>query len=244
MRQARRGAPRPWPAGFREKVRRYDGVPGSRLLLMPYGIPLAELNPRLSRQEARERLGLSGGDLVMGVVGRLEEQKGHTCLLAALPALQKQIPDLMVLIVGEGREEEKLKSQVRALKLANTVRFLGTRRDLPEIYRALDLFVHPSLWEGLPLALLKAMGAGLPVVATRVSGSQEAIEDGVNGCLVAPGDPEALARAILELHRHPEMRQRLGDAARRTVAARYSLEAMLQKLADLYLDLWRRSNRI
>jgi glycosyltransferase involved in cell wall biosynthesis len=231
-------------AQVRQDVRRYDGVPGSRLLLMPYGIPLAELNPRLSRQEARERLGLSGGDLVMGVVGRLEEQKGHTCLLAALPALQKQIPDLMVLIVGEGREEEKLKSQVRALKLANTVRFLGTRRDLPEIYRALDLFVHPSLWEGLPLALLKAMGAGLPVVATRVSGSQEAIEDGVNGCLVAPGDPEALARAILELHRHPEMRQRLGDAARRTVAARYSLEAMLQKLADLYLDLWRRSNRI
>ncbi len=77
-------------------------------------------------------------------------------------------------------------------------RFLGTRRDLPEIYRALDLFVQPSLWEGLPLALLKAMGAGLPVVATRVSGSREAIVDGVNGRLVAPGDPQALARAILE----------------------------------------------
>ena len=104
--------------------------------------------------------------------------------------------------------------------------------------------MHPSLWEGLPLALLKAMGAGLPVVATRVSGSREAIMDGVNGCLVAPGDPEALARAILDLHRHPEARRRLGDAARRTVAARYSLEAMLQRLEELYLDLWRRSNPI
>ncbi len=119
-------------------------------------------------------------------------------------------------------------------------RFLGTRRDLPEIYRALDLFVQPSLWEGLPLALLKAMGAGLPVVATQVSGSTEAIEDGVNGRLVAPGDPQALARAILELARHPEARQRLADAARRTVAARYSLEAMLRQLEELYLDLWRR----
>ena len=133
-----------------QDVRRYDGVPASRLLLMPYGIPLAELNPPLSRQEARERLGLSGGDQVIGAVGRLEEQKGHGYLLAALPELRRQIPDLVVLIVGEGREEETLKRQVRELRLASTVQFLGTRRDLPEIYRALDLFVHPSLWEGLP----------------------------------------------------------------------------------------------
>jgi glycosyltransferase involved in cell wall biosynthesis len=227
-----------------QDVHRYDGVPACRLLLMPYGIPLADLNPGLSRQEARERLGLSADSLVIGAVGRLEEQKGHGYLLAALPELQQQIPDLVVLIVGEGREEEKLKRQVQELRLASTVRFLGTRRDLPEIFRALDLFVHPSLWEGLPLALLKAMGAGLAVVATQVSGSQEAIEDGVNGCLVAPGDPEALTRAILELHLHPEARQRLGDAARSTVVERYSLEAMLHKLEDLYLDLWRRGSRI
>jgi glycosyltransferase involved in cell wall biosynthesis len=223
-------------------VRRFDGVPASRLLLLPYGIPLAELDTRLSREEARERLGLSGEGLVIGAVGRLEEQKGHSHLLAVLPELQRRIPDLVVLIVGEGSREEELKRQVRKLRLENTVRFLGTRRDLAEIYRGLDLFVHPSLWEGLPLALLKAMGAGLPVVATRVSGSQEAIVDGVNGCLVASGDPEVLGRAILELHRHPEARRRLGEAARRTVVARYSLEAMLHSLEELYLDLWRRGN--
>ncbi|MBM4301919.1 MAG: glycosyltransferase [Deltaproteobacteria bacterium] len=227
-----------------QDVRRYDGVPAGRLLLMPYGIPLAELNTRLSRKEARERLGLSEGDLVIGAVGRLEEQKGHVHLLAALPELQRQIPDLAVLLVGEGREEEDLRRQVRELGLSSSVRFLGTRRDLPEIYRALDLFVHPSLWEGLPLALLKAMGAGVPVVATRVSGSQEAIVDGVNGCLVAPGDPDALGRAILELYLHPEARRRLGETARCTVAARYSLEAMLVRLEDLYLELWRRGKHI
>ena len=143
-----------------QDVRRYDGVPASRLLLMPYGIPLAELDTPLSRQEARERLGLSGGGLVIGAVGRLEEQKGHGHLLAALPELRRQIPDLVVLLVGEGRRQEDLRRQVRDLGLEGTVRFLGTRRDLAEIYRALDLFVHPSLWEGLPLALLKAMGAG------------------------------------------------------------------------------------
>jgi glycosyltransferase involved in cell wall biosynthesis len=230
-------------AQVRQDVRRYDGVPASRLLLMPYGIPLAELDTRLSREESRERLGLSREGLVVGAVGRLEEQKGHAHLLAALPELRRQIPDLVVLLVGEGRLEEALRRQVRELGLESTVRFLGTRRDLPEIFRALDIFVQPSLWEGLPLALLKAMGAGLPVVATRVSGSREAIADGVNGCLVAPGDPEALARAILQLHRQPEVRRRLGDEARGSVAARYSLEAMLQKLEELYLDVWRRASR-
>jgi glycosyltransferase involved in cell wall biosynthesis len=223
-----------------QDVRRYDGVPAARLLLMPYGIPLDGLNPPLSRAEARERLGLPANGLVIGSVGRLEEQKGHAFLVAALPELRRQIPELTVLLVGEGRRQEDLRRQVLDLGLEGTVRFLGTRRDLPEIYRALDLFVQPSLWEGLPLALLKAMGAGLPVVATRVSGSREAVLDGVNGCLVEPGDPKALARAILELHRHPQTRRRLGEAARRTVVERYSLEAMLRRLAELYLDLWRR----
>jgi glycosyltransferase involved in cell wall biosynthesis len=223
-------------------VRRYDGVPASRLLLMPYGIPLAELDPPLSQQEARKRLGLSERHLVIGAVGRLEEQKGHALLLAVLPELQRQIPNLAVLLVGEGRKEEALRRRVQELGLGNTVRFLGTRRDLPEIYRALDIFVQPSLWEGLPLALLKAMGAGLPVVGTRVSGSQEAIVDGINGCLVAPGDPDGLAQAILKLHCDPEVRRRLGEAARRTVVAQYSVEAMVQRLEELYLDLWRRAN--
>lgn len=227
------GSPQVW-----QDVRRYDGVPASRLLLMPYGISLAELDSPLSREAARERLGVSG--LVIGAVGRLEEQKGHIYLLAALPELRREVPDLVVLLVGEGRRQADLKRQVRAIGLQDTVRFLGTRRDLPDIYRALDLFVQPSLWEGLPLALLKAMGAGLPVVATRVSGSLEAVEDGVNGRLVAPGDPQALARAILDLAWHPEARQRLADAARRTVATRYSLEAMVRQLEELYLDLYRR----
>jgi glycosyltransferase involved in cell wall biosynthesis len=222
-----------------QDVRRYDGLPASRLLLMPYGIPLAELDTPLSREEARERLVVSG--LVMGAVGRLEEQKGHVHLLAALPEVRREIPELLVLLVGEGRLQEDLRRQVQFLGLQDTVRFLGTRRDLPEIYRALDLFVQPSLWEGLPLALLKAMGAGLPVVATGVSGSMEAVLDGVNGRLVAPGDPQALAQAILELARQPQERQRLREAARQTVKDRYSLEAMLRRLEELYLELYRQN---
>jgi L-malate glycosyltransferase len=227
------GSPQVW-----QDVRRYDGVPAARLVLMPYGIPLAELDTPLSRVQARRRLAVQG--LVLGAVGRLEEQKGHAYLIEALPDLCREIPELTLLLIGAGRREAALRDQVQRLGLEDRVKFLGTRRDLPEIYRGLDLFVHPSLWEGLPLALLKAMGAGLPVVATRVSGSQEVIVDGVNGRLVPPRDSRALAGAILDLGRDQAARQRLGAAARRTVAAQYSLDAMLDRLADLYLDLWRR----
>jgi glycosyltransferase involved in cell wall biosynthesis len=224
-----------------QDVRRYDAVSASRLVLMPYGIPLAELEVAMSREEARARLQVAG--LVLGAVGRLEEQKGHEFLLAALPAVRREIPDVTLLLVGAGRRQETLRRQAAALGLEGAVRFLGTRRDLPEIFRALDLFVHPSLWEGLPLALLKAMGAGLPVVASRISGVRDAVAEGVNGRLVPPGDPPALARAILELARQPEERQRLGEAAHAAVAARYSVAAMLRQLAALYLELWRRSRK-
>ena len=218
-----------------QDVRHYDGVPASRLLLLPYGIRLAELDTAWSREEARQALQVSG--FVLGAVGRLEEQKGHVYLLAALPEVQSEIPEATLVLVGEGRLRQDLERQVRELGLSDPVRFLGTRRDLPEIYRALDLFVQPSLWEGLPLALLQAMGAGLPVVATRVSGFREVIEDGVNGRLVEPGDPQALARVLLELYRHPEPRARLASAAPDTIRENYSLEAMLARLEELYLEL-------
>jgi glycosyltransferase involved in cell wall biosynthesis len=102
----------------------------------------------------------------------------------------------------------------------------------------MDLYVQPSLWEGLSLALLQAMGAGLPVAASRVSGSQEVIEEGVNGVLLPPADAPALAAAIRDLYHQPQTRELLGDAARRTVAQKYSQDLMLRRLEGLYLELW------
>lgn len=222
-------------------VRRYDGVPDPRLLLLPYGIRLDELDTEVSREEARRTLRVSG--FVLGAVGRLEEQKGHDQLLAALAQVRRQIPDFTLLLVGDGRRREALERQAAESGLADRVRFLGTRRDLPIIYRSLDLFVQPSRWEGLPLALLKAMGAGLPVLATRVSGVREVVSDGGNGRLVAPGDPEALALALAQLYQQPESRARMGAAARLTIRDRYSLKAMLARLESLYLELWLKSPR-
>jgi glycosyltransferase involved in cell wall biosynthesis len=217
-------------------VRRYDRVPPHRLRLLPNGISLAALQVRATREEARARLGLAG--FCLGVVGRLEEQKGHVYLLEALPRLREAIPDLTLVIVGDGRLRDTLEGRARELGLESAVHFLGLRRDVPLIFRALDLYVMPSLWEGLPLALLQAMGAGLPVVASRVSGAQEVIRPGDNGLLVPPAAPEALAAAILELYEGPDRRAEMGRRARLTVAENYSQEVMLRRLEALYLGLW------
>jgi len=213
-------------------------VPAPRLLLLPYGIRLEEPASALSPEEAKARLGVSG--FCVGAVGRLEEQKGHDYLLAAVSELRRQVDGLTVLLVGEGRQEEALRQQARDLGVADVVHFLGTRRDLPLIYRALDVYVQPSRWEGLSLAMLQAMGAALPVVVSRVGGALEVVQDRVNGRLVPVGDPQALATAVLELYRQPDQRRRLGERARRSVSKDYSQEAMLRKLASLYLELWAR----
>jgi glycosyltransferase involved in cell wall biosynthesis len=224
-----------------EDVRRYDGIPAARLYLLPNGIDLAALETGLTREEAKARLGVKG--FCLGAAGRLEEQKGHVHLLEALPQLKKEIPGVVLLLAGAGRLGSALEGRARELGVEGTVRFLGLRRDMPCIYRAVDLFVQPSLWEGLPLALLQAMGAGLPVVATEVGGSLEVIEDGVNGRLVPPGRAGELAGAILELYRQPEARARMGEEARQTVAARYSQEVMLRRLESLYLEVLRDKGR-
>ena len=223
-------SPRVW-----QDVRTWDRVPQGRLSVFPYGIKPDPAADALDPRQVRAELGVGG--FVLGMVGRLEEQKGHRFLMAAFPELSRHIPDLTVLLVGEGRESAALKRQAGELGVSHLLHFLGTRRDLSRLFRGMDLFVQPSLWEGLPLTLLMAMGAGLPVVGTQVSGITEVIEDGINGRLVAPGDSQALARVILELYHRPEVRPRLGEAARQTVAARYSQEAMLRRLEGIYLQI-------
>jgi len=218
-----------------QDVRTWDRVPARKLEILHYGVRLPDPAEVPDPGKIRAELGISG--FVVGMVGRLEEQKGQRYLLAALPDPGREIPELTVLLVGEGREGVALKRQAQELGINSRLHFLGTRRDLPRIFAALDLFVHPSLWEGLPLTLLMAMGAGLPVVGTRVSGITEVIEDGENGRLVPPGDSRALAQTVLDLYHHPVLRRRLGDAARHTVMERYSQEAMLRRLEQIYLQI-------
>lgn len=226
----------------KEDVVRYDRVPAARLRMLTPGVRLGELGPGESKDAAKKRLGVSG--FCLGNVARLEEQKGHEDLLVAVSRLHREIPELTLLLVGEGTREDRLRGLAQELGLQQVVRFLGTRRDIPRILQALDVFVMPSRWEGIPLTLLEAMGSGLPVVSTRVGRAPEIVEDGANGRLVPVADPGALARAVLELYQEPHKRREWGEQARHAVLEKYTLEHFLDQFAAIYLELYGKAKRV
>jgi glycosyltransferase involved in cell wall biosynthesis len=171
---------------------------------------------------------------LVGTVGRFEQPKGHIHLLEAMMRVHRQHPGTRALLVGDGPLRPPMEAKARELSLSETVTFTGIRRDVAEILALLDIFVLPSLWEGLPVAVLEAMAAGLPVVATRVGGVPEVVIDGVTGLLVPPRNPDALSEAILRLLQDPDLRHRMGQAGRERVRERFSLEQMIRKTEALY----------
>jgi glycosyltransferase involved in cell wall biosynthesis len=170
----------------------------------------------------------------LGTIGRLEKQKGHRFLLSAMKELREHGVETELLLVGSGRAEVALRAQADQLGLAGSVHFLGTRNDLGDLFRAIDLFVMPSLWEGLSLAMLTAMAAGLPVVTTDVGGVLESIGHDERGFVVAPGDASALAAKLAWCLAHPDETQAKASAGAAFVRAHYSDEAMVRRIESVY----------
>ena len=138
------------------------------------------------------------------------------------------------MIVGDGPLSAALQRQAAGLGIADRVRFLGARRDLGNFLSAIDVFVMPSFWEGLPLAMVLAMGAGLPVVATRVAGIPEVVQDGVNGLLVTPGESGELGAALSRVVNDDTTRVLLGQAARAFVRPRFGVDGYVNAITGLY----------
>lgn len=184
----------------------------------------------------RRELGARKGQFLVGTAVVLSEQKGICYLLHAARIVRAADPTVCFLVAGDGPLRAELESTAATLGLAETVRFLGYRRDVPRLIAALDAYVLPSLWEGLPLALLEALACGKPIVATHVGGNPEVVEDGENGLLVPPRDPEALARAVLTLRRDPALRERMQQANVQKFARSFSVESMVRGHVDLYRE--------
>lgn len=174
---------------------------------------------------------------VLGTIASFKEYKGHTYLIDATVRILEEFPDLKVLLVGDGPLRTQLEKEVEALSLTHSIIFTGIRHDVREVLSFLDLFVLPSSSEGLPMAILEAMAAGRPVVATRVGGVPEAVVDGVTGFLVPPRDPAALAEAIACLLRDHDLRRVMAQAARERVAQYFSVERMVEQTQNLYEQL-------
>jgi glycosyltransferase involved in cell wall biosynthesis len=193
---------------------------------------------RYEHQEAcctlRDEYGMEPGSQIVGVVGRLEVEKGHPTLLEAWPRVLRDVPDAYLLVVGEGSRMEALEDITKALRIAHRVVFTGRRDDVPAVTAALDVAVLPSYREAQGLTILEAMALSRPVVASRVGGIPEMIEDGVTGLLVPPHDPVALAGAIVRLLRDHQLADTIGRAGHDLVHDRFCVQKMVADVQALY----------
>jgi len=190
------------------------------------------IQPTRSRAHIRASLGIDANARLAGVIARLTEQKGHRYLFRAMAS--PELADMQLIVVGDGDLRDVLKADAQALAIAPRVHFLGARRDLGDLLAAMDVFVMPSLWEGLPLSMILAMGAGLPVVATAVAGIPEVVENGKTGWLVPAGSVVGLSQALKEVFANPARASEVGQAARDFVLPRFGVDTYVNSVSDLY----------
>lgn len=187
------------------------------------------------RGSTRAALGVSEGEVLIGGVGRLEPIKGFTYFVEAAKTVCAREPGVRFILAGAGSEHEALAAQARPL--GERFRFLGLRRDVPELMAALDVLVVPSVNEGMGRVLLEAGAAGVPAVASRVGGIPDIVDDGETGLLTPPRDASALAEALRTLVQAPERRRFMGATARAKVVPQFSLEKMVDRIEALYEEL-------
>lgn len=209
-----------------------EGVREERTEVIMNGI--APLPPESrNRLEVRKEAGVEANAPVLLSVGRLVYQKAHEVLIACMPLVLKEFPNTKIWICGEGVLRAELEAQIQKLDLADSVKLLGKSDRISDYLASADVFVLPSRWEGLPIALLEAMSAGLPCVATKVEGVDEALVEGEHGLFVPVENPETLAQAILQLLRNPQARSRMGAAAKLRISKFYTVDRMCGQYLEL-----------
>jgi glycosyltransferase involved in cell wall biosynthesis len=218
-------------------------IPGSKIVVIHNGRDLTSLIPPMpeERAKARAELGLRDEQTVL-LLGRLAVEKGHALLLDALKILGSRRPSLIAMFAGIGPLEDELKAKCETEGLSDRVRFLGYRSDLQKLLASADLVVLPSLSEGLPLAAVEALATARPIVATEVGGTAEVVVNGETGVLIPPGDPVALAEAMLRILSDPVLALRLGMNGRRFVEQHFDVRVQVQRTMALYGDLTNGTN--
>lgn len=217
-----------------ELARRQDIAPDGKLALVENAIAAADFGRLPEKAAARTELGLDPKRPLVGAVGRLAAQKGFSDLVKAARRIVDESPDVQFVLVGEGEYQRKLQRMIVDNDLQERVILTGFRADVRPVLAALDVFVLPSLYEGMSYSLMEAMAAGLPVVATNVVGNRDLVVHGESGLLVPPSDPPALSGALLRLLNDPTLRERLGKGAREAARSRPSPRQMADQVMELY----------
>lgn len=201
------------------------------------GIRIDQTQRRRAPQETRQLLGIDPSHHIIGTVGRLTAVKGHEHFVVAAQRMLQYRRDLHFVVVGDGPRHDHLKGKARELRVADHVRFLGHRDDTYDLMGAMDVFVLPSLHEGIPMAILEAMALARPVVATRVGGIPEVITDSEHGLLVSPADPDGLVEGCRRFLEDRCLAARCGKAGQLRVQEEFSADSMGEKVAALYREL-------
>lgn len=218
-------------------AKKHKLAPDDKMFVIQNGIDLRLSRSEADAQKKKLELGLGPGQPVVGTVARLDRPKGIIYLLKAAEEIFRTFADAKIVVVGEGPLGKKLRKRAHEMRLEDKFFFLGERKDAPEILAFFDIFVLPSLWEGLPFVLVEAAILGKPIVATAVDGVTEIIEDGKTGVLVPAKDPRALAGAIIQLLWDKDRASHLAERAKSVIPARFPLRRMVEQNQNLYLEL-------
>jgi len=213
---------------------RYDNFPARRIKVIHNGIHFDVLNPDIDLREKRRSLGIGENSRIIGTASRLEEIKNIPMMLRGMKKVLERCPDTVLVIAGHGSQAGQLKELAQELGIADQVRFLGLRLDLPELFRLMEVFLLVSFTEGISITLLEALGSGVPVVVTRTGGNPEVVVDGGCGYLIEVGDEVAMGERVMGLLEHPEQGQQMGKRGRELVRNYFSFGAMLDGYMSLY----------
>lgn len=220
-----------------------EGMEPGKVTTIRNGIDLGQfqIQKQINREQIIDSSRIKNSTFLAATVARLHPQKGHVYLLQAIFEIVKEIQDIHFLFVGDGPISSDLTNLISNLQLNDYVNMTGMYPDVLNILAVSDVFVLPSIYEGLPNSVMEAMAAGVPVIATDVGGTLELIEDGKDGILVQPADPAALADAITTLYYDHDLGQRLAKSAREKIVTDFSQENVTSRYIDLYMDLMSKS---
>lgn len=212
------------------------GVPASKVRTLYSGIDLSERQPKHDSQAIRQLIGIPNGAVLVGTTANLFPRKGYEVMLRALPAIVRAVSTVHYVIVGsdEGSYADRLKRLARELKIADRVHIIGFQEPVQPFLASLDLYVHPALMEGFGIAVVEAMAVGKAVVATTAGGLPEVVAQGETGLLVPPGDVDSLAATVVSLLQDPVRREQMGRCGRARAHERFSLDASVAHMEQLY----------
>jgi glycosyltransferase involved in cell wall biosynthesis len=233
-----------WAARFTEKIItltnsgkeehvQYKIAPAHKFITIHSGLELGSLQPSDTKNDVAKEFNIDKSDKLIGTVARLVPIKGHEFLVKAAPLVLQHYPDTTFLLIGDGPLRKKLENLAQQLNFFDKIVFSGMREDIPRLLNAIDIFVLPSLNEGMGRVLIEAMVLAKPIVATRVGGVPDVVEDGSSGLLVPPADPDALADAICTIMKNPALASKLASHAA-ICSQKFSHTEMIRQLENLY----------